>query len=53
MWNFIKYVEDTNNTDKVFYSYRVSELESAKVEQTIDKILGQNGNLRDIWKYSI
>jgi hypothetical protein len=53
MWNFIKYVEDSNNTDKVFYSYRVSELESAKVEQTIDKILGQNGNLRDIWKYSI
>ncbi len=53
MWNFIRYVEDSNNTDKIFYSYKVSELESAKVQQTIDNILGENGNLRNIWRYSI
>ena len=53
MWNFIKYVADSRNTDKIFYSFKVSELENSKVEQYIDKILGKYGNLRDIWKYSI
>ncbi len=53
MWNFIKYVADSNNTDKVFYSYQVSELESSKSEQYIDKIVGKFGNLKDVWKYSL
>lgn len=53
MWNFIKYVADSNNTDKVFYSYQVSELESSKSEQYIDKIVGKYGNLQDVWKYSL
>lgn len=53
MWNFIKYVADSTNTDKVFYSYQVSELESSKSEQYIDKIVGETGNLINVWKYSI
>lgn len=53
MWNFVRYVEDSNNTDKIFYSYKVSELESAKASQYVDNILGENGNLRNMWRYNI